>query len=121
MKYCEFCYKRKGRFFIESSSKWCCEGIPSECPSRKALKFTYDETNIYRKKPICDYCYEKPGLYFHEGLWRCNESVQGCYGSRKTNDYKLIKSLNNNISLFCDYGCGKVAKYLFRKSATVCC
>ena len=122
MKYCEFCYKRKGRFFIESSSKWCCEGIPSECPSRKALKFTYDETNIYRKKPICDYCYEKPGLYYKKEItsWCCEKQVFNCRQKRKYNDYKLIKMLFGH-SLMCDYGCNKAAKYILRATGSVSC
>jgi len=99
----------------------------SVCISRK--KFTHKtieakkEIEIKRNliNPICQFCYEKPGKYFRNGYWVCEINATKCYGKRKKNSYKLIKRLNNGKSLFCDYGCGEVAKYIMFGSGLVCC
>lgn len=75
---------------------------------------------------LCDYgCGKEAKFQMSSGKWCCESHYSKCTELRRKNRKNNLKGkiaipFENNENFLCDYGCGKLAKYIFKNNKKCC-
>jgi len=143
MHYCKWCGREATQQF-KITKEYCCSKFPQQCPefkkklskaklNKKRSKESVEKQSLSMKgksatpiyfeidyEIICDYgCGTSAKFRFKNGKHCCQKDYRKCRGfvDNKTitkNWSPAASILTTNEDIYCSFGCGKKAKYIFK-------
>ena len=149
MNVCKWC-GNKAEYFFKITKTYCCKPYPQQCPEFRKILSTAkkgkkrSQESIMKQstsmkgisaKPkyrsinttqLCSYKCGKTAKYiFNNGKYCCQDNYRKCKGFIKNKEFKKkwspkAKLFLNKDNILCSFGCGKIAKHIF-KNGKYCC